>query len=49
MVPTDLGKRTGRTVNVAVMNMAVPTPSTILSRIQNVMKTRPGESMSTKL
>ena len=49
MVPTDFGKRTGRSVKVAVMNIAVPTPSVILSKMQKKMNTQPEGIMSTNL
>ncbi len=49
MVPTDFGKRMGRSVKVAVMNMAVPTPSVIRSKTQKMMNTEPEGIMSTKL
>ena len=49
IVPTDFGKRTGRRVKVAVTNIAVPTPSVILSRMQKRMNTQPEGNMSTNL
>ena len=49
LVATDLGKRTGKTVKVAVTNMADPTPSVILSKTQYSTKTQLEGSSSTNL
>ncbi len=48
-VATEFGKRTGRTVKVAVKKRAVPIPSTTLNKIVITTKTQLAGNKSTNL